>query len=75
MLRRNKADDEKRKELVEARNRADALIHQTRKSLKDLGDSFDATEKANIESAIAGLETVLKDNSVQKSRQRIKVKS
>ncbi|NPA61818.1 MAG: molecular chaperone DnaK [Epsilonproteobacteria bacterium] len=70
----NKADDEKRKELVEARNRADALIHQTRKSLKDLGDSFDATEKANIESAIAGLETVLKDNSATKEQIEDKVK-
>ncbi len=34
----NKADDEKRKALVEARNQADALIHQTKKSLKELGE-------------------------------------
>ncbi len=56
----NKADDEKRKALVEARNQADALIHQTKKSLKELGDSFDATEKANIESGIAGLRECIK---------------
>jgi len=70
----NKADDEKRKALVEARNQADALIHQTKKSLKELGDSFDATEKANIESAIAGLESVLKDNSATKEQIEEKVK-
>jgi molecular chaperone DnaK len=70
----HKAEDEKRKALVEARNQADALIHQTRKSLKELGDSFDATERANIESAIAGLETVLKDNSATKEQIEEKVK-
>ncbi len=70
----NKADDEKRKALVEARNQADALIHQTKKSLKELGDSFDATEKANIESAIAGLESVLKDNSATKEQIEEKIK-
>ncbi|HHB94170.1 MAG TPA: molecular chaperone DnaK, partial [Campylobacterales bacterium] len=43
----NKAEDEKRKALVDARNQADALVHQTKKSLTDLGDNFDATEKAN----------------------------
>ncbi len=41
----NKAEDEKRKEVVEARNQADALVHQTRKSLTDLGENFDAAEK------------------------------
>jgi len=70
----NKAEDEKRKALVEARNQADALIHQTRKSLKELGDTFDATERANIESAIAGLESVLKDNSATKEQIEEKVK-
>jgi len=38
----NKAEDEKRKEIVETRNQADALVHQTRKSLTDLGENFDA---------------------------------
>jgi molecular chaperone DnaK len=70
----HKAEDEKRKALVEARNQADALIHQTKKSLNELGDNFDATERANIESAIAGLETLLKDNSATKEQIDAKVK-
>ncbi len=70
----NRAEDEKRKELVDARNRADALVHQTKKSLKDLGDSFDATEKAGIEGAIADVEAVLKDDSATKERIEDKVK-
>jgi len=70
----HKAEDEKRKALVETRNQADALIHQTRKSLEDLGENFDAAEKANIESAIEELETILKDDSASKEQIDEKVK-
>ncbi len=70
----NKAEDEKRKQLVEARNQADALVHQTKKSLADLGDNFDATEKASIETAIADVETLLKDDSATKEQIEDKVK-
>jgi molecular chaperone DnaK len=70
----NKAEDEKRKALVDARNQADALVHQTKKSLKDLGESFDATEKAGIEAAIADVETLLKDDSATKEQIEDKVK-
>ena len=71
----HKADDEKRKEVVEIRNQADALIHQTTKSLSDLGENFDATEKAGIETAISDLETVLKDDSATKETIEEKVKA
>ncbi len=70
----NKAEDEKRKALVEARNQADALVHQTKKSLNDLGDNFDATEKASIEAAIADVEKLLKDDSTTKEQIEEKVK-
>ena len=71
----NKADDEKRKEVVEVRNQADALIHQTKKSLSDLGDNFDATEKESIEAAIADLEEALKDDNSTKEKIEEKVKT
>ena len=71
----HKAEDEKRKAIVEAKNQADALIHQTRKSLDELGESFDASEKANIEAAIADLETVLKDENATKEQIEEKVKA
>ena len=70
----NKAEDEKRKEVVETRNQADALIHQTKKSLTDLGESFDATEKENIETAMSDLESVLKDDNSTKEQIDDKVK-
>ncbi len=71
----HKAEDEERKALVEVKNQADALIHQTRKSLTDLGENFDATEKASIESAIEELEAILKDDSATKEQIDEKVKS
>ncbi|GIT98370.1 molecular chaperone DnaK [Sulfurovum sp. TSL1] len=71
----HKADDEKRKAVVEARNQADALVHQTKKSLSDLGENFDATEKASIESAIEELEAVIKDDSATKEQIDEKVKA
>ncbi|MEA1952953.1 MAG: molecular chaperone DnaK [Campylobacterota bacterium] len=71
----NKAEDEKRKEVVEARNQADALIHQTKKSLTDLGENFDATEKAGIEAAITDLEETLKDDAATKEQIEEKVKA
>ena len=46
-----KAEDEKRKAAVEARNQADAMIYQTDKALKDLGDKVTEQEKAEIEKA------------------------
>jgi len=71
----NKAEDEKRKEVVETRNQADALIHQTKKSLTDLGENFDATEKEGIEAAITDLEETLKDDSATKEQIEEKVKT
>jgi molecular chaperone DnaK len=71
----HKADDEARKEVVDMRNQADALIHQTTKSLEDLGENFDASEKEGIEAAITDLETVLKDDSATKEQIEEKVKA
>lgn len=71
----HKAEDAKRKEVVEIRNQADALVHQTKKSLADLGENFDATEKAGIETSIAELEAILKDDSATKEQIEEKVKT
>ena len=49
-------EDRKQKELVEARNAADNMIHATEKSLKDLGDQVEASEKESIEAAIKELQ-------------------
>jgi molecular chaperone DnaK len=56
----NAADDHKRRELVEARNQADALVHSVKKSLAEYGDKIDASEKSKIEDAIKAAEEALK---------------
>ena len=50
------AEDKKRRELVEARNQADALVHSTEKALSEHGDKVGAEEKTAIEAAVAGAE-------------------
>ena len=52
-------EDRKVREMVETRNQADAMIHATEKSLKDLGEQVEAEDKAEIETAIATLKTAL----------------
>jgi molecular chaperone DnaK len=52
-------EDRNHRETVESRNQADAMIHATEKSMKDLGDQVDAEDKTNIEAAIADLKKAL----------------
>lgn len=54
-------EDKKVKELAEARNHADGMIHMVRKSLKDYGDKLDPSEKDSIENAIKDLEAATRD--------------
>ena len=53
-------EDKKLRELVDARNAADGMIHATEKSIKDLGDQVEADEKSRIEAAIAELQEAIK---------------
>ncbi len=57
-------EDKKKRELVETRNQADALVHATEKSLKDLKDKVDAETKANVEKEIANVKEVVKTDDV-----------
>lgn len=53
-------DDKRRREMVEARNQADALIHSTRSTLSEGGDKVPEAERTAVESAISELEEALK---------------
>jgi molecular chaperone DnaK len=53
-------EDHKLRELVDARNAADGMVHSVKKSLSEHGDKLDADEKAKIESAITEVEEALK---------------
>ncbi|MBK8070078.1 MAG: molecular chaperone DnaK [Rhodanobacteraceae bacterium] len=56
-------EDKKFHELVGARNQADALLHETRKAVKDAGDKVDGAQIAKIETALAELETAMKGDN------------
>ncbi len=70
----NKDADIKRKEAVDARNQADALVHQTEKSLSEMGDKIDSADKEKIESAANDLKETLKNDSASKEDIDAKVK-
>src|ERR1044071_8844465 len=53
------AEDAKFRELAETRNQADALIHATEKSLRELGDKVTGEERVKIESALADLKSAI----------------
>jgi len=71
----NKEEDAKRKEGVEARNQADALVHQTEKSLEEMGDKIEADDKEKIENAVNALKETLKDENSSKEQIDEKVKA
>ncbi|MEO0081365.1 MAG: molecular chaperone DnaK [candidate division WOR-3 bacterium] len=54
------AEDRRKRELVDSRNRADTLIYQTERTLKDFGTRVAADEKKKIDEAIAALKTAMK---------------
>ncbi|HLD95361.1 MAG TPA: molecular chaperone DnaK [Alphaproteobacteria bacterium] len=55
----NADTDKKRRELIEAKNHAEALVHSTEKNLKEHGDKISAEDKTSIESAIQALKDAL----------------
>ena len=57
-------EDKKRRELVETRNQADAMVHATEKSLKDLGDKVDAETKGNVEKEIEKVKKVMAGDDI-----------
>lgn len=71
----HKEEDKKRKEAVDARNQADALAHQTEKSLGEMGDAISAEEKAKIEAELKALKETLANESATKEDIDAKVKS
>ncbi len=56
------SDDKSRREVVETKNRAEAIAYQTRKSLEEHGDKVPAETRGDIESAVSNLEETLKGN-------------
>ena len=60
----NKEADEKRKEEVNVKNDADAMIFSTEKAIKDLGDKVDNKDKEEAESKIKDLKEAMEKNDI-----------
>ena len=66
----NAEADKKRRELVDARNGAEAMIHQTKSQLDEHGDKVGAPEKEAIETAITELEAVKDGEDLEAIQQK-----
>ena len=64
-------DDKKFRELIETRNRADAMVHSVEQSLTDLGDKVSAEDRAKTESALSDLKAVLKGDDKEKIEKKL----
>ncbi|MGH6735422.1 MAG: molecular chaperone DnaK [Methyloceanibacter sp.] len=64
-------EDKKRRELVEARNQAEALVHSTERMLKDFGDKVAAGDKAAVEQALAELKTAAEGEDVAAIKEKV----
>jgi len=64
--RENEETDRKNLEKIQKMNEADAIIFQTEKSLKDLGDKIQEDEKSSIDSSLESLREARKEENVEK---------
>ena len=63
-------EDKKERERIEAKNEADALIYQTEKTLKDIGDKVGASEKESIESSMKELRKAMEGGDIEVLKQK-----
>jgi len=71
----HKEEDKKVKDLIDAKNQADALSHQTEKTLAEVGDKIDKSEKDKVQAALDALKETLKNENVTKEQIDEKVKA
>jgi len=62
----HEAEDQKKKEAIDIKNGADALIFSSEKTIKDMGDKVNAADKEKVEKAIADLKEAVKTDDVEK---------
>ena len=66
----NAEADKKKKELVEAKNQGESLVHSTEKTLKEHGDKVSAAEKGQIEEAVNALKTALETEDLTSIKEK-----
>jgi molecular chaperone DnaK len=71
----NKEADNNKKELIESKNSADAIVHQSEKTIADNSDKIDAKDKEELEKEIGELKELLKDDKATKEQIESKTKT
>ena len=69
----NAADDKKRKDVVEAKNHAESLMHSTQKSVVELGDKIAPADKAAVDAAVAEVKTALEGDDAEVIKEKTNV--
>jgi molecular chaperone DnaK len=64
-------DDKKRRDLVEAKNQGEALLHANEKTLADLGDKISESDKSTIDTAAAELKTALEGEDAEAIKEKV----
>ena len=66
----NAAEDKKRKDLVEAKNHGESLVHSTQKSFAEHGDKVSDADKSTIEAAIADLKSAMEGDDAEAIKEK-----
>ena len=61
-------EDKKIKEAIETRNKADSMVYETEKALKEVGDKISAEDKAKVESALEAVKKTLEGNDTEEMK-------
>ncbi|MBB4212481.1 molecular chaperone DnaK [Rhodothalassium salexigens DSM 2132] len=67
----NREADQKKRELIDLKNQADALVHSTQKMLDDYGDQLDAADKSAVETALGELKTAAEGDDADAIKQKM----
>ena len=68
------AEDKKKKEAIEERNKADSLVYQTEHTLKELGDKLPAEDSAKVQTELDALKKALEgtdDNAIKAASEKL----
>jgi molecular chaperone DnaK len=64
----HKAEDQRRRDSVELRNRADQVVHETEKNLREIGGKLDAATRGRLESEVEALKAAVKSEDESRIR-------
>ena len=67
--KRHETEDQRKHELIQARNTADVIVYQTEKALRELGDKVPANDHRTIEAKIEELKQSMPGDDIQRIRQ------